>query len=287
MRDILHEPPAVYEKERATLTQKGWCARLLHLQGKDGLWNRSLYDGKWISTTYSLYLLKTLGLTPGNTQALMGCEQLLAQGIYDGKEIRFSRNKDLADLGVTALVVSLCSYFGQAGDALPQLVEYLIDRQCDEGNWLPNEFPSAADYTFETTLLVLEAFLQYSNLCAGRSDAALSLAVQKGQDFLLGYDLGIVEQKPVKRNWTSFSFPPYWFYDILTALEYFWGFRMNKNHKLEPAIQLVRKKQTQQDVWLLGSRHPGRTYIEMEKSGEPSRWNTLRALRVLDWWDGG
>lgn len=98
MKDILHEPQTAYEKERGKLTHSGWCARLLQLQEKDSLWNHSLYDGKWLSTTYSLYLLKNLGLSPYNIQSLQGCAQLLTQGLYQQKEIRFSRNKDIIDL---------------------------------------------------------------------------------------------------------------------------------------------------------------------------------------------
>jgi hypothetical protein len=92
MKDILHKSPATYENERAQITQSGWCAQLLQIQDEDGLWNRSLYNGKWLSTAYSLYLLKIMGLTPGNHQALKGCDQLLTQGLYRLKEIRFSRN---------------------------------------------------------------------------------------------------------------------------------------------------------------------------------------------------
>jgi hypothetical protein len=285
MKDILHEQPATYEKERAQLTKSGWCARLLQLQDKDGLWNQSLYNGKWLSTTYSLYLLKTLGLVPNNPQALKGCDQLITQGLYQQKEIRFSRHKDISDLGVSAMVLSLCCYFEHDVEALPQIVDTLVCQQKAEGNWLPNDLPSAADYTFETTLLVLEAFLQYGNRYTAREDTALINAVQKGQDFLLRHNLGISDQKPIKSQWTSFSFPPYWFYDALTVLDYFWGFRMNKSTKLQTAINLLRQKQTEDGTWLLGSRHSGKTYFEMEKPGKPSRWNTFRALRVLDWWD--
>jgi hypothetical protein len=287
MKDILHEQPATYENERDQLTKSGWCARLLQLQGKDGLWNQSLYNGKWLSTTYSLYLLKTLGLAPGNPQARRGCDQLITQGLYQQKEIRFSRNKDISDVGVSAIVLSLCCYFGHAVEALPQIMRFLVCQQNAEGNWLPDESPSAADYTFETTLLVLEAFLQYGNYYTAREDTALFNAVQKGQDFLLSHNLGIGEQKPIKSKWTSFSFPPYWFYDVLTVLDYFCGFRMNKGTKLQTAINLLRNKQTEDGIWLLGSRHSGKTYFEMEKAGKPSRWNTLRALRVLNWWNGG
>lgn len=286
MRDILHESPETYEKERIQLIQRGWCSRLLQFQDKDGLWNRSLYNGKWLSTTYSLYLLKILGLPPGNLQSLRGCDQLLTQGLFQQREIRFSRKKDISDLGVSAIVLSLCCYFGYDAEAIPQIASFLISQQRDEGNWLPNQESSAADYTFETTLLVLEAFLQYQNRYATDKDTTLSGAVRKGQNFLLRHNLGFNEQGRIKSKWTSFSYPSYWFYDILTALDYFCHFRMHKDGRNQTAIDLLRRKQ-KDGKWLLGSRHSGKTYFEMEKPGEPSRWNTLRALRVLKWWDGG
>jgi hypothetical protein len=286
MKDILHCQPTTWSKERSRLTQSGWCARLLQFQDKSGLWNHSLYNGKWLSTTYSLYLLKTLGLPPGNLQALRGCALLLAQGLYQQKEIRFSRNKNIKDLGVSAIVLSLCCYFGYDAEALARIAEFLVSQQSNEGNWLPDEEPSASDYAFETTLLVLEALLQYQNRYEMDLDTALPESVQKGQEFLLRYNLGLGEQRPIKNKWTSFSFPPYWFYDILTALDYFCAFRTNKDKRFQLAIDLLRHKQ-KGGQWLLGFCHAGKTYFEMEVPGGPSRWNTLRAIRVLEWWDGG
>lgn len=285
-KDILHETPALYEEERRQLALRGWCARLLHFQDEDGLWNRSLYNGKWISTTYSLYLLKILGLPPGNPQALRGCEQLLTKGLYRQEEIRFSAKQDVSDLGVTAIVLSLCSYFGHGGAALPKIASFLARLQSDEGNWFPNESASVVDYTFETTLLVLEALHQYRRCHAQEKDTAVSSAMQKGLDFLLEHNLGLGDQTPIKSQWISFSFPPYWFYDILTVLDTLSAMQTVRDIRCQRAVDLVRQKQTRDGKWLLGSRHAGKTYFEMEKPGSPSRWNTLRALRVLDWWEG-
>lgn len=286
LKDILHEKPAVYEPERARLPQSGWCAQLLQFQDAAGLWNRSLYTGKWLSTTYSLYLLKILGLCPGHPQAVMGCEQLLTRGLYQNQEIRFSRNQAISDLGVSALVLSLVCYFGYDVEAVHRIASFLIGQQCDPGNWLPNQATSAVNYTFETTLLALEALLQYDNRYAAGENTLLAQTVQKGQNFLLEHSLGMSEHKPIKAQWLSFSYPAYWFYDILTVLDYFYSFHMNRDPRMQAAIDLLRHKQTQAGTWLLGSRHSGKTYFDMEKPGEPSRWNTLRALRVLNWWDG-
>jgi hypothetical protein len=286
MKDVLHADESAYAKERARLVHSGWCAQLLTLQDEDGLWNRSLYNGKWISTTYTLYLLKLLGLPPLTRQALTGCDRLLAHGLYRQQEIRFSRKKEIRDLGVSALVLSICCYFGCDDESLPRMAGFLVCQQCDEGSWLPNGSPSAAAYTFETTLIVLEALLQYRNRYPTEA-SAIADAETKGQEFLLMHNLYLDKGKPIKSKWTSFSFPPYWFYDVLTALDYFRSFRLNTDRRLQPAIDLLLNRQTEDGIWVLGTRHPGKTYFEMERPGAPSRWNTLRALRVLEWWNVG
>lgn len=286
MRDILHLEETACATERACLVESGWCADLLRRQEADGLWNRSLYNGKWISTTYTLYLLKLLGLPPLHPLALKGCDQLLSQGLHAQEEIRFSRGQKIRDMGVTALVLSICCYFGCEHEELPRIAGFLVRQQCAAGGWFPNETPFAAEYAFETTLIVLEALLQYGNLYPVDEKAVVTEAVAKGQEFLLGHSLYLEDGKPIKSQWASFSFPAYWFYDVLTALDYFRSFRMNRDVRLQPAIDLLLGRQTADGLWLLGARHSGKTYFEMEQPGKPSRWNTLRALRVLDWWCG-
>ena len=161
------------------------------------------------------------------------------------------KNKDISDLGVTAIILSLCCYFAYDVEAIHRIAGFLICQQGIEGNWLPNESPSAVDYTFETTYLVLEAFLQCGTRYAIAEDPALSSGVQKGQKFLLRHNIGLGEQGPIKSKWASFSFPSYWFYDILTSLDYFCAFRMNKDKGIEAAIDLLRQRQTEDGIWIL------------------------------------
>lgn len=128
MRDLLGAEKGEYGLERERVATEGWGRKLLELQDPDGLWGRSLYNGKWISTTYSLYLLKLLGLPPRHPQALLGCRRLLESGLYEGREIRFSRDAKAPDLGVTALVLSMCAYFGLEDDSLFAVARYIIDQ---------------------------------------------------------------------------------------------------------------------------------------------------------------
>jgi hypothetical protein len=286
MKDIQDAEESIYSQERQKLDKEGWCAKLLRLQDKDGLWNASLYNGKWISTTYTLYLLKILGLCPFNDQALAACDQLLNQGVYKQREIRFSRTQEFQDLGVSGLILSMCCYFGYHQESMHGIAECLANQQCKASNWLPNDAEASVAYAFETTLIVLEALLQYRNryLTPNRS---LVNAEAKGQEYLLKHNLYLHDGKAIKSKWASFSFPPYWFYDVLTMLEYFRNFRKNKDERIQAGIDLVVKKRNKEGTWNLGSKHSGKTYFDMERVREPSRWNTLRAMRVLNWWKNG
>jgi hypothetical protein len=50
-------------------------------------------------------------------------------------------------------------------------------------------------------------------------------------------------------------------------------------------IELVIKRKSGNGTWKLQNRHAGKTFFNMEKIGQPSRWNTLRALWVSKWWE--
>ncbi|MBY9006990.1 MAG: hypothetical protein KGD63_09540 [Candidatus Lokiarchaeota archaeon] len=101
----------------------------------------------------------------------------------------------------------------------------------------------------------------------------------------LSYNIYLKNNQPIKKNWKLFSFPPYWFYDVLTVLQYFYYYNHYKDNRLQKAIDLVKKKQNKDGTWNVQKKHLGKTYFDMEIVGKPSKWNTLRVLRVLKWWD--
>ncbi|MBY9006338.1 MAG: hypothetical protein KGD63_06240 [Candidatus Lokiarchaeota archaeon] len=183
LRDLQNKEEITYNKERQRVITFGWGADLLSRQDNNGLWNGELYNGKWISTTYTLYLLKIFGLPPGNEQALKACNQLFIQGLYEDQEIRFSRNQKNQDLGLSGFMLSILCYFGYRTEKIHNIAAYLIEKQCKEGNWLPNENSSALNYTFETTLIILEGFLQYQKTYPSQK-SKINDYVLKGQNFL-------------------------------------------------------------------------------------------------------
>jgi hypothetical protein len=275
--------PRAVERERARVAREGWGARLLALQDAGGTWARGLYSPKWTSTTYTLLLLRDLGLAAGNRQALEGCRLLLDAGAYEDGGINLWRKTYRhSETCVTGMVLSFCAFFKTGGERLAALVEYLLREQMPDGGWNCLRPHGATHASFHTTILVLEGLLEYE-----KQNARVREAQDRGREFLLRHRLfrshrtGAVVD-PVL---TRFHFPARWHYDVLRALDYFRASNAPPDPRLEDAIALVRKRARSDGRWSLSSHYPGRVFFELEKPGEPSRWNTLRALRVLQWWE--
>lgn len=292
MRDLLLLDAQSVDEERAKIAREGWGAQLLSFQKEDGTWGGGIYSPKWISTTYSLLFLRECGMRP-LPPTILGCEQLWANGLYNGEEIRFSKKQDRRDIGVSALVTELFCYFGFRTDVSGPLIRFIVSTQNDDGSWFYDHQTGAETYAFETTFLALKALQTCKEACRLRIDG-LEEAERKGRAFLLRAHLyqNSVPKKggessarlPLKRRWIDFAYPNYWFYDLMSALDYFRPAGI-KDDRMRGAIDIVRGKQTSEGMWLLSAPHPGKVFFEMETPGKPSRWNTLRALRILKWWD--
>jgi len=282
MNDLLDIDKTSVNKEREKVSKAGWGKILLEKQDDDCKWANSLYSPKWISTTYSLYILKELGILQ-NEQTQKGCEQLFENGIFNNEEIRLSRNRLLRDNAITGLVLGILSYFNYKDERLHSIAQFLSKNQNGNGTWHYDNKEGADKYAFETTLLILKGLFDYQKYIPNSLN--LNQSIEKAQNFLLSYNLFLDKssKKPIKKDWLLFSYPNYWHYDILTTLDYFREIDF-KSESLIDAIEFIQKKQNKDGTWNLQNKHKGLTYFEMEEVGKPSRWNTLRALRILKWW---
>jgi squalene cyclase len=286
MRDLLGESEAAFIQERMRIASQGWGADLLSHQDPSGKWAGQLYNTKWISTTYTMQLLRRMGLDPDNHQAQKACQQLLEGGYKESGAISFAKTVPTIDLGVAGLVLSVLAYFGYPDSRVHTIVEFLLDQQLPDGSWLPEPNLKSLQYIFAATMLILEGLHEYEKRYPD-SSAQVVAAQIKGREFLLQHHMykSRDAHEIVDPKFTRFSFPPRWHYNVLVALDYFQDCDADKDERLNDAIALVRSKRRKDGRWNLQNRHPGKTYFEMEEVGKPSRWNTLRALRVLNWWD--
>ena len=285
LRDLVGASDRIIKREQRRVAEEGWGARLLALQDPSGKWTRGIYTPKWTSTTYTIVLLHSLGLSPEHPQALKGCRILLDNGASADGGFNCWKGMNHSEPCVTGMVLAAAAYFRLQDDRLDHYADYLLGQQMKDGGWNCRSYWGATHSSFHTTILALEGLFEYERYSSRNSDRVRE-AQARGREFFLRHRMFRSHRtgKVVKPAITLFSFPPRWHYDVLRGLDYFRACVARRDERLSDAIELVRKRRKPEGRWVLQNHYPGRTFFEMEKLGQPSRWNTLRALRVLNWW---
>ena len=286
LRDLLDRPRGEWQREQAKLTRTGWAYRILKRQDGAGRWTPRFYGKKWISTTYSMVLLRRMGFPPRHPRALKSCRLFLDEGLFHDGGIDPSTSLKESETCVTGMVLAVLSWFRLDDPRRQRLVEFLLREQMEDGGWNCQRNRGAVHSSFHTTINVLEGLHEYAE-AKGKRLAETGRAEARAREFFLRHWLYRSHRTGEVANpaFTRFSFPPRWHHDVLRTLDYFQAARAPYDKRLEDPIAVVLKKRTGGGRWLLQNRHPGRTFFELEKPGQESRWNTLRALRVLRWWE--
>jgi hypothetical protein len=297
LRDLAGAPADVVAAERARVATEGWGARLLALQGDDGQWAGGAYfparsdgsddgdrpdDGSqpWTATAYSLLLLRDLGVDPRGDQVRRAVARVKDHSRWEeGGQPFFTGEVEPCINGMT---VALGAYFEQVVDGV---VGRLLGEQLEDGGWNCWAEYGSVRSSFATTINVLEGLLAHERTTGGSAETVA--ARRRGETYLL--ERALFRRKStgevVDPAWLQFSYPTRWHYDVLRALEYFRAAGDPPDQRLDEAIQVLRSKQRPDGRWLLENSHLGDVHFTMEDGDcRPSRWNTLRALRVLSWY---
>ena len=298
MRDLVGAPTDEVAAERARVATEGAGARLLALQGADGSWAGAAFNHGWDSTMHVLSLLRELGLDPASDEARRAVGLVRDRvrwkgwdwdGTWRGWE--FDGNPFFAgevEPCINGQVGASGAYFGQN---IQRIIDRLLGEQLADGGWNCEAANGSTRSSFNTTICVLEALLEYE-LAVGASPEVTGARL-RGQEYLLERRLfrrrstGEVIERDRKGDaaWTRFAFPTWWHYDVLRGLEYLRRAGVVPDERVAEAIDLVASKRDGDGRWPLETRHPGEMAVEVDEGeGRPSRWNTLRALRVLDWY---
>jgi len=287
MRDLTHEPADVVAAERSRVAREGWGARLLALQAADGLWAGNAFSQDRTDTFHVMELLRRLGLDPASEQA-QGAVGLVREHVTWGDGAWW--NPPWADKGffegevepcINGNVVATGSYFGV--DMTP-LVERLLGEQLSDGGWNCEVENGATVSSFGTTINVLEGLLEHERAIGG--SAEVGEARRRGEAYML--ERRLFRRKStgevIDPTWLQFSYPTWYFYDVLRGLEYLRDTGDKPDERIAEAIEVVKANRDPDGQWPLENVHEGEAYFEMDEGEDkPSRWNTLRAKRVLEW----
>ena len=300
MRDLVGAPAEEVAAERARVATEGWGAQLLALQGPDGAWAGVAWNHGWDSTMHVLTLLREMGLDPASDEARRALDLVRGHVRWQGWDIDGSwRGPDFVGAPFFVGEVEPCingqvaasgAYFGQD---VQRIIKRLLAEQLADGGWNCEAENGSTRSSFNTTICVLEALLAYDQ--AGGGDQAVTAARLRGEEYLLERRLfrrrttGEVIERDRKSDavWTRFAFPVWWHYDVLRGLDYLRAAGATPDERVAEAIALVESKRDEDGRWPLDTQYPGAMPVDLgEQVGGPSRWNTLRALRVLDWYSG-
>jgi hypothetical protein len=290
LRDLTDAMPGAVAAERDRVAVEGWGARLLSLRDDDGQWagglcfpagfNGDFSNGQpWTSTLPTLTLLRDLGIDP-NAKPVRDTIDLVRDSgrwEYDGS-LFFDGEVEPCINGRT---VAVGAYFGVDVDGI---VTRLVGEQLEDGGWNCETENGSVRSSFDTTIDVLDGLLAHEKATGGTTETIA--ARERGEEYLLDRALfrRLSTGEVAEPSWLDFSFPTWWHYDVLRGLDYFRSTGEKPDPRVAEAVELVRSKRQADGTWLLENTHAGAVHFTMDDGdGKPSRWNTLRALRVLDW----
>jgi hypothetical protein len=292
LSDLTDAPAGEVAAERARVATHGIGARLLALQAPDGRWGGAAWNRGWDSTMHVLSLLREMGLDPASDEARRAVGLVRDHVTWRGCGPEESDDNPFfageVEPCINGQVGAAGAYFGED---VRGIVDRLLAEQLPDGGWNCEAANGSTRSSFNTTICVLEALLEYER--AAGSSAPVTGARLRGHEYLLERRLfrrkstGEVIERDRKGDtaWTRFAFPTWWHYDVLRGLEYLRRAGVAPDARAAEAIDLVASKRDADGRWPLEIRYPGKMPVEPdEREGEPSRWNTLRALRVLAWY---
>ena len=287
MRDLLELPESKWRPVQRRVAKDGWGKQLLDRRDAKGTWGGGIYTPKWTSTTYTLLLLRQMGLPRKTAEAEQGA-RLIADnelGLPERKD--FERRLDNLDLCITGMDLSLLTTFAPTDGRIRAIVECLLRRQMADGGWnCASDGTTPHHSSLHTTVNVLEGLSDYAIYGGKKAAAVAADAMRRGREFILEHRLYKSDKtgEVIHPRFTQLFFPPRWHWDVLRGLDWLREVNAPRDKRAADAIDLLLSKCLPDGRWNLENHHKRVEFFRMEKVGQPSRWNTLRAMRVLRWW---
>lgn len=269
---------------RNRIHTEGWGARFLSLRQSSGHWGLGFYQPKWTSTHYTLLDLRNLAILPDigmikeTIRSILANEKGADGGVNPSGTIRQS------DVCINGMFLNYASYFETDEAYLQSVIDFIITQQLPDGGFnCQYNRQGARHSSLHSTLSVIEGIHEYSKQGYRYRLDELVKIEEESREFVLAHRLYKSHRTGniIDKRMLMLSYPSRWRYDILRALDYFRLAKVRYDERMADAIDALVAKQRPDNRWPLQAKHPGKVHFEMENNREPSRWNTLRALRVL------
>ena len=280
MHDLIDAPPDEVAAERARVAREGWGAQILASQDADGRWGGGTFFPRGIGTMDTLHLLHLFGLDPAIDEARRAIAPIheAARWDYD-PNLRFWEGE--VEPCINGRVVAIGVHFGQD---VRGIVDRLLTEQMADGGWNCEQENGSTRGSFDTTINVLEGLLEYERTTGTNGD--VTDARHRGEEYLLERRLlrRLSDGEIAQERWLKVGFPYSWNYDVVRVLDYLRDARPEPDERMSEALDIVESKRDPNGRWRLDHAYHDQLLVDLgEREGEPSRWITLRALRILRW----
>ena len=280
-RDLLNFPEKKLTSLQTQIPLNGWGRRILSKRNpKNGLWGGGVYLPKWTSTHYTLLDLKNLGISQSNNEYVESSGVLLDRLWFNKGEVA---KKRIQDICVSAMLLSICGHAKIRSPKFDEIIDYLIDKRRSDGGWNCSWWKGSEKSSLHSTLTILESLRDLEANGYSYRLNELKILRDDAHELLLKRKLfrSLTTEEVIDKKMLMLSYPSRWRYDILRSLDYFQSIDAPYDDRMQDAIEILLKKRKPNGRWPVQHKHAGLVHFDMEQTGEDSRWNTLRALRVL------
>ena len=272
------------KKLQQRTASEGWGAQILAKQKPNGEWGDGFYQPKWTCTHYTLLDLRNLNLAPNRHVKQSIASIVNQQRATDGGIRLGPSTAQRSDVCVNGMFLNYAAYFQTPESKLHPIVDVILAEKMPDGGFNCRTTRSGARHSsLHSTLSVLEGFTEFQNAGFTYRAADVQRAIASSVEFILAHHLFLSRRtgEVIDQRFLRLSYPCRWRYDIFRAMDFFRYTQLGWDNRMNNALLAIREKQNKDGTWNMQAPHPGRVHITMEPTGKPSRWNTLRMLRVL------
>jgi len=288
LRDLTDASKEEIENECKKIERKGWGLSYLEKANSSGGWALQYYQPKWISTHYTLLELKNLGIVPGYPIISKGLDQAFALPVGLDGGLNIGVTIQYSDVCVNGMILNFASYFQCNEKNLISIVDFLLKTQMYDGGWNCRYCREGAKHSsLHTTICVLEGLHEFLKNSYTYEKKRIIKVMSDAHEFMMLHRLYKSDHtgEIINKKMTMLSYPSRWRYDVLRAMDYLRDAGVKYDARMDDTVKLILSKRRSDGTWPVQAKHAGKVHFDMEKTGGPSRWNTLRVLRILKYYD--